>query len=232
MTIFHIIVSLLFALPGVSQNYTSETARHAMSCKGVLHGIVLGQDGKPRGGINLLLESVGDYDYMLRHVRADQRGEYRFEEVCDGKWGVFVEDKEAGYPHSGRYMNWFLYGVWSPQVEITDKKLEAQLNVNVPPKPGQLRVRPTTNDTKAKIVQVEVQLKATRTRWTRFSCGDSDSSLCDRDYFLVPSDQNVKLHITSKGFHEWRESAGGGKTIRVPAGDVLAIDAELDPILN
>src|SRR6267143_4610939 len=127
MNIFDIILALLFVVPTGSQNYISEIPRHQTSCKGVLHGIVLGRDGKPWGGINLVLEPVGYYDYILPLVRADQRGEYRFEEVCEGRWSVFVEDKEAGYPHSGRYMNWFLYGMWSPQVEITDKNLEAQL---------------------------------------------------------------------------------------------------------
>jgi hypothetical protein len=232
MNTFHIILALLFTVPAFSQNYVSETQRNQTSCKGVVHGIVLGRDGKPWGGINLVLEPVGDYDYVLPRVRTDQQGQYRFEEVCDGKWGVFVEDKEAGYPHSGRYMNWFLYGVWSPQVEVTDKKLEAQFNVSVPPKPGQLHVRLITNNTKAKVTKVEVQLRASRKRWTRLSCEDSDSSLCEGDYFLVPPDQDVKLHITSKGFHEWRGSAGRGKTIRVASGDVLTIDAELDPIEN
>lgn len=230
MVIFHIIASLLLAVPGVRQSYR-ETPRQ-MSCKGEIHGIVLGQDGKARGGIGLVLEPVGDYDYVLPRARADQRGEYHFKEVCDGKWSVFVEDKEAGYPHASRFTNWFLYGMWNPQVEITDKKSQAQLNVNVPPKPGQLLVRPSDKRTKSKIVNFDVQLNATRKRWMRISCGDRDTSSCDNYYFLVPPDQNVKLHITSKGFHEWRESPGGGNTIRVPAGDVLTIDAELDPIQN
>ena len=117
-------------------------------------------------------------------------------------------------------------------MEITDKNLDIQQNVNVPPKPGQLHVRLIISDTKSKVTKVEVQLHATRKRSVRFSCADSDSSLCESDYFLVPPDQNVKLHITSRGFHEWRESAGRGKTIRVPAGEVLTVEVKLDSTRN
>jgi len=230
MNPLHVVLALLLAF--ASQPYTGKAQGQQPNCKGVVHGVVLSQGGKPLGGIGLILEPVGDYDYLLPRVKTDQRGEYRFEGVCDGSWGVFVEDKEAGYPHSGRYMNWFLYGVRSPQVEITDKNSDAQLNVNAPPKPGQLRVHFITSNTKVTVTKVEVQLKAARKRRVLLSCGGSDSSLCEGDYFLVPPDQNVKLRITAKGFRGWPGNPGRGRTIRVPSGEVLTIEAELKPTQN
>lgn len=230
MNPLHVALALVFTFP--SQPYTGETQGQERSCRGVVHGVVLSQGGKPWGGIGLILEPVGDYDYILPRVKTDQQGEYRFEEVCDGRWGVFVEDKEAGYPYSGRNMNWFLYGVRSPQVEITDKNSDAQLNVNVPPKPGRLRVHVIARNTELKAANVKVQLKATRKRRILLSCGGADSSWCEGDYILVPPDQNLRLTITSIGFHEWRGSAERGKTIRVPSGEALTIDAELKRIQN
>jgi len=227
-----IVLPLIFAMPTFSQNPARETQKNQTSCKGVVHGSVLSRDGKPWSGVNLILEPVGDYDYLLPRVRTDKQGQYRFEDVCDGKWSVFVEDKEAGYPHSGRLINYFLYGVLSPQVEVTDKKLEAQFDLSVPPKPGRLRVRVTANNDGAKATNVEVRLYVSRKRWTQLSCGDSESPLCEGDYFLVPPDQEVRLHITSRGFHEWSGTSGRGKTIRVASGEVLTIDAGLDPIQN
>ena len=226
MNPLRVALALLFVFP--LQAYRGETEGQQPSCKGLVHGTVLGQDGTPWGGIALILEPVGDYDYLLPRVRTDQRGEYRFEDVCGGRWGVFVEDKEAGYLHSGRYMNLFLYGVRSPQVEITDNNLDVQLNVNAPPKPGRLRVQFITGNTKVRVTIAEVQLRVTRKRRALVSCGGSES--CEGDYFPVPPDQNVKLRITAKGFHEWPGNPGGGRTIRVPSGEVLTVNAKLKPI--
>src|ERR1700720_4535038 len=83
MNPFHVVLALLFAFP--SQPYIGETQGQQSSCKGAVHGIVLGQDGKPWGGIGLILEPVGAYDYLLPRVKTDQWGEYRFENACGGK---------------------------------------------------------------------------------------------------------------------------------------------------
>jgi hypothetical protein len=234
MKLFLAIVALLFAFPAFGQSYIGEHRTREAECNGVVHGVVLGRDGKPWVGVNLVLEPIGDYDYILPRVKTDQQGEYRFEKVCNGKWGVFVEDKEAGYPHSGRLMNWFLYGVWSPQVEIKPGNLDAHLNVDVPPKPGMLVVHLHDSKTKSKIPRFEVELRVNRKRWTRPSCEDSESFSfsCDDYSFLVPPDKDVKLHVTSKGFHEWRQSVGRGKLIHIPSGEVLTVDVELDPVQN
>jgi hypothetical protein len=78
---------------------------------------------------------------------------------------------------------------------------------------------------------MEVQLRVKRKREVQFSRDDSATS-CEADDLLVPPDQDVRLHITSKGFREWKESAGHGKLIHLQTGDVLTIDAELEPIGN
>src|SRR5580693_3551593 len=101
------VAALLFALPAHGQNYLGLNPSQSADCKGVVHGIVIRQDGKAFSGINVIIEPAGDYDYVLPHTKTDQHGQYRFLEVPCGRWRVFVDDKEAGYPHSGRLTNSF-----------------------------------------------------------------------------------------------------------------------------
>jgi hypothetical protein len=222
--------AFLLALPVCAQNYVERHDHRDTECKGIVHGTVVGQDGKPWAGISLILEPVGSYDLMLPRTKTDSLGQYRFSDVDCGSWGVFIEDKEAGYLQSSRLMNWYLYGHWSPQAKITEKHLDAPFDVFAPPKPGILIVHLRNSVTKAKIPRIELELKVTRKRTERPACEDSASSKCGDDSFLVPPNQNVNLHITSTGFHEWKESVGRGKLIHLSAGQVMTIDAELDPL--
>jgi hypothetical protein len=224
--------AFLLALPVCAQNYVEPHDHRDTECKGIVHGTVVGQNGKSWAGIGVVLEPVGSYDLMLPRTTSDSLGQYRFSDVDCGSWGVFIEDKAAGYPESSRLMNWFLYGRWSPQAKITKKHLDAPFDVFAPPKPGILVVHLTNSVTKARIARIELELKVTRKRAVRPSCEDSASSTCGDDSFLVPPNQDVNLHITSKGFHEWKESVGRGKLIRLAAGQVMTIDVELDPLQN
>jgi hypothetical protein len=56
----------------------------------------------------------------------------------------------------------------------------------------------------------------------------SGSSSSDR-VVLIPPDRDLLLHVTSWGFHEWDESAGRGKPIRVPSGNRLELYMQLEP---
>jgi hypothetical protein len=139
MRILAALLLCLLVLP--SPGRVLQNAEPDTQCRGVVHGLVTGQDRKPVSGIGVVLEPVGSYDYVLPRTKTDVHGEYRFEKVCPGKWGVFVQDEQAGYTHADRMMNGFLYGHDSPQVEITDKGFDARLNIDVPRKPGQMRVQ-------------------------------------------------------------------------------------------
>ena len=222
--------AFLLALPVCAQNYVGPHDHRDSECKGIVHGTVVGQDGKPWAEISVILEPVGSYDLVLPRTKTDSLGQYRFSDVSCGSWGVFIQDKEAGYPQSGRLMNWTLYGRRSPQVKITEKHSDGEFDVYVPPKPGILVVHLTNSVTKTKIPRIELEIKVTRKRTERLSCEDSASSTCGDDSFLVPPNQDVNLYITSKGFHEWKESVGRGKLIHLSAGQVMTIDAELDPL--
>ena len=225
LKIFLPVAAFLFSLQTFGQSYVHDPKQDT-ACKGVVHGVVVGQDRKPWSGIGLILEPVGDYDYVLPSTKTDQHGEYRFEQVCAGKWSVFVEDEKAGYPDAGRLENRFLYGHWSPQVEITSKKLDAQLNVDVPPKPGELQLHVTSTRAKMTITNLEIKLTVTRRRWMQSSCSQQQSYTCEDYPVLVPPDQDVKLRVTSKGFRERKESKGRGKRIHLSAGQKMTINVE------
>lgn len=221
------IVPLLFALPSLGQNYIQDS-----TCKGVIHGVVLGQDGQPVGGVNVVLYPLGvGLGVALPHSTTDQRGEYRFVQVCSGTFSVFVKDNQAGYPQSSPYLYQFLYGRRAPEVKITDTILDAPLAVNLPPKPVQLQLHLSNSRTKEKIVGADIEEKVSRKR--RVKVHSEGSILADTEpAFLLAPDKDVFLHITSKGFHEWKESVGRGKLIHAPPGKLLTIEVELDPIQN
>ena len=168
---------------------------------------------------------------VLPRTETDQRGEYRFEHACPCRYTVLAEDEKAGYPYASPYLNMFLYGRRIAEVKITAKKPEAELCVNLPPKPGHLQLRLINSQTKARIVKACVKLRISKRRWIETRCDDSIP--CDaKPHFLIPPDQDVLLHVTSDGFREWHESAGRGKLIHVASGNVVTLDVELDPIQN
>ena len=222
-------VALLLCLLSLRLIGSAQHAALRTECAGVIHGIATGLDRQPLSHVGVILEPAsGNYGYVLPRTNTDQRGEYRFEQVCPGKWGAFVEDEKAGYPYAGRFINQFLYGHYSPPVEITNKQLEAEFNFVVPPKPGQLRVHVTSADSNVKIIDLKIKLTATRKREMESLCSIPEQSNCTDNSALVPPDHDVRLRVTSKGFHEWKAA----KLIHLSAGQVMTIDVQLVPLAH
>ncbi len=230
MRLFVTIVALFFGCCAFGQTHGGKPQESAAECKGVVHGTLFGQDGKPWGGINLILDPPGDLSYMLPHTKSNDRGEFRFEEVCNRTWGVFVQDVQAGCPDCGRYMNKFLYGSIPPDLKITDTNLDVRVDVHAPPKPGTLIMHLVNGTTKTAIPRGELEIRVNRKRRVELSCGESADFTCDGGTFTVPPDIAVKVHIRAKGFHEWKDANGHGKILRIPSGGVQTIVAELNPI--
>ena len=64
----------------------------------MIHGTVIGQDGKPAKGIGLEAYPVGvPLNSRLPETRTNDAGEYRFERMLWGKYTVRAEDESAGY---------------------------------------------------------------------------------------------------------------------------------------
>jgi hypothetical protein len=190
---------------------------------GVIFGIVIGPDGKPAKGVNLTSWPVGvPLATRLPETQTDASGRYRFERIpWWGKFTVCADDVNAGY-------SIFITGPVEPAQEVTlsPEHPEAEFNFRLPPPAGFLQIRLTNRKTGAAISGVEVTLMSLDQPDRPIFSGSSDSS---RSILIAP-DKDLLLHVTSQGFHEWEDSAGIGKRIRLASGIHLNLDVELEPL--
>ena len=189
---------------------------------GVIYGTVTAQDGLPAKGLILNAEPLGGALGMaLPWTKTNDTGAFRFEHLPLGRYTVFAEDKGEGYSS-------FSTGAGDglpPQVELTAEHSEAEFKLRLPPKAGFLLFHLTNQRTSAAIsgVEVTVMLAEAPPKFI-FSEGCPSSQAV-----LVPSDQNLLLHVKSWGFREWDRSVGNGKPIRIAPGSRLTLDVKLEP---
>jgi hypothetical protein len=191
---------------------------------GVIHGTVVGQDGKPAKGIGLDAWPLGvGLAAKLPHTRTNDFGEYRFEQIpWWGKYNVHAEDEGAGYSlFSTRE------GHTDPQeVELTPEHPEAEMKVYLPPKAGFLHILLTDRRTGTEIPDMQVTLAPMESpEQLVFSMSCYSSRV-----ILIPPDKNLLLHVTSAGYREWDESADRGKPLYLPSGARINLDIQLEPL--
>ena len=189
---------------------------------GVIHGTVVGSDGTPAAGIGLNASPDRPLGGRIPFTRTDQSGNYRFERLDLGAtYTVYADDEDAGY-------SVFTTGVGQsnpPKVTLSPDHPEATVDLRLPPKAGFVRIHLTNKRTGTVISGLGVTLTSSQTP-PQFMFSGSSSS--DR-VVLIPPDRDLLLHVTSWGFHEWDESAGRGKPIRVPSGNRLELYVQLEP---
>jgi hypothetical protein len=191
---------------------------------GVIHGTVIGQDGKPAKGIGLEAWPLGvGLGARLPHTRTNDVGEYRFEQIpWWGRYGVGAEDDDAGYSlfSTGKGRN------DPPEVELAPEHPEAEMKVYLPPKAGFLHIRLTNRRTGVGISGMRVALAPLESPEQQvFSV-----SCYSNHVVLIPPDKKLLLHVTSDGYREWDESAGRGKPLHLASGDRITLDIQLDPL--
>jgi hypothetical protein len=216
MRMLLILAGILSVTPAVAQN-------HAGSPNiGVIYETVTAQDGLPAKGLVLNAEPLGVALGMpLPWTKTNDTGAFRFEHLSLGRYTVFAEDKEEGYSSFSTGIR----GGHPPEVELTTEHSEAEFNLRLPPKAGFLLFHLTNQSSGASISGVEVTVMlAGRPPKFIFSSGSSSSQAV-----LVPSDQNLLLHVKSWGFREWDKSVGNGKPLRIAPGNRLALDVKLEP---
>lgn len=192
---------------------------------GVIYGIAIGQDGQPAKGIGLTAHPLGvPLGSLLPHVRTNDKGEYRFENLpWWGKYTVYAEDEEAGY---SSFSTGPAGNSHPSEVELTPGHPEAEFKVYVPPRAGFLQIHLTNRRTGDDISGMSVTVMLT---------GHPESPLftmgCYSDHVvLAPADKNLLLHVASDGFREWDESVGNGKPLRLLSGTRLILAVQLDPL--
>jgi hypothetical protein len=191
---------------------------------GIIHGTLVGQDGKPAKGIGLDAYPLGvALAAKLPHTKTNDVGEYRFEQIpWWGKYSVYAEDEDAGYSlFSTREAH------TDPQeVELTPDHPEAEMKVYLPPKAAFLHIRLTNRRTGIGIPGMQVTLapmESPEQPVFTMSCYSNRA-------ILIPPEKNLLLHVTSNGYHEWDESAGNGKPLRLASGARITLDIQLEPL--
>jgi hypothetical protein len=213
MKLHSVVVVLVLTVAAAAQAHP----KHAY-----IYGRVFGLDGQPERNLGVTAKPLGvALGAALPHTKTNDAGEYRLLVPWWGKYTVCAEDEEAGY-------SVFATGCDGPhalEVEITPEHTQAELNLTLPPKAGFLEIHLSNRQTGEKILTMLVRL---------MSAENADKLLYSASCYsnkviLVSPNKDLLLHITSRGFREWDESASNGKPIRFISGERVKPDVQLDP---
>jgi hypothetical protein len=186
---------------------------------GVIHGTVVGNDGTPAGEISLTA-FTGPQGGRLPTTRTDRSGNYRFERLSWASYSVYADDAKAGY-------SIFSTGPGpGPVVTLSPEHPEAEFNFRLPPPAGFLQIHLTNRKTGTVIPGLEVTLMSMDHPDRPIFVGNSDSNVP----ILIAPDKDLVLRATSQGFHEWGDSVGAGKRIRLASGSHLGLEVQLEPL--
>jgi len=162
----------------------------------------------------------------MEDTLSNQAGEYRFQHLLLGqKYSVFSRMAEKEYPQ------------FSPpprrNVELTVDHPDAELRIDLPPKPGILMIHLTDRTTGRVIPRVLLKVKvpdAPDSRWSELWADGSDCLFYPDCAIPVPPDKQVLVHVSSVGFREWDESAVKGTPLLIHSGARLTWDIQLTPL--
>lgn len=222
-----IFVALLF-VPGSFARGANFTGG---ACKGVIHGVVLNQQGQPVSGIELTLYPLGiDFDYFLPKTRSDSAGQYKFDTVCHGTFTILPTDEDAGYPDINPYVSTHLSGNNQvPGVFLMTEHSDAEFEVDLPPKPAFLIVHDTNRDTRADITAESVRLtlpKEPKSQWV----GGVGRKEGDAIFIIpIPSDKDIFVRVVCDGYHEWQDGRRRGRIIHLTPGSRITLEVQLQP---
>ena len=196
---------------------------------GAIHGILLGEDGRPAADIviTVIKDITGPAALPIweRRVKTDKTGKYRFEHLGIGKYELFVCDEKAGYCvlPSGPGPNEL--SRFAVKVELTADRPESEARVHLPPKPGFLDLHVTNKEDGMPVSPIQIELSRADDPRIALYKGSFAKKL---DVFMIPSDKDLLLYLSSPGFREWPDNAG--KRIHLSSGEKLNLDIQLTPL--
>ena len=192
-------------------------------CDGIIHGTVYDLSGHRVPSIRVIAFPVGvALGVQLPREKTDKNGEYRFEHICHGKYTVFVEDPEAGYPHASPEENEFLYVTPMKTLRLSRYHERAEFPVYMPQKPGILLVRIHGSQTKSEILEFAVNLSIPKQRKPNWESLYFSEEMTSRE-FSVPPGREFVLRVDAEGYKEL------SKRISVASGAMESIDLSLEP---
>jgi hypothetical protein len=194
--------------------------------KAVIFGHVVDQNNQPAKQIEVEGLPLGvALGAILPHSKTDDNGNYRLGVPWWGRYTVYADDPNAGYSS-------FATPPVNPdhlaEVTVSTDHPQAEFNFQLPTKAGFLHFHLRNAKTGAPIhgIEVTVALKGPPTKPVY-----SDGTSADKP-FLVPSNRDVLIHVTSWGYKEWDQSVEGGKAIRLAPGAKLTLNVKLNPASN
>jgi hypothetical protein len=199
-------------------------------CRGVIEGLVSDSDGQPARGINVVAWPLGiNLGVLLPNTRTDETGKYRFANLCPFRFTVLVDDDKNGYRITSPEVFEFLYGRRVAKTKLSGKHISARLNVQLPPKPGTIRIHSTNHTNNDEVQEFAVRLVVPNQRhmpWVefRFSRETANRNV------EVPPDKDFILWITADGFDKFRQNFDGREMVHVRAGEQVTLDAQLQPL--
>jgi hypothetical protein len=191
--------------------------------KGIIYGVVIGQDGEPAKSLFLQAEPLDPAIITgLPNTKTNEAGEYRFDKLLFGRYTIYAEDEHAGYSRISTGPSGDSH---PPAVEIAAENPKAEFNLSLPPKAGFIEIHLTNRTNGAAISGMFIRVS---------SMENPDSLLfttsCNSNHvILVPPDENLLLHVESTGFREWDDSVGTGKPVNVPSGEHRVLNVQLEP---
>jgi hypothetical protein len=213
-----------------SNNGIAQSAIQAPSCSGVVQGIVSNRSGQPVKGIKVVAWPLGvDLGTLLPTTETDVAGEYRFKNLCRGRYTVLPDDEGMGYPSASPYLFGFLYGRRVTEVKLDSQNSLAIIPIRLPPQPSRMHVRVIDAATNAEILEFAIEVKVPGQRFSPKIKYFFNPDMQDRE-IEVPPNTDFILKVTAHGFREWSGDSRAGKVVRVPSGTEASFDAQLQPV--
>ncbi|MGA2979496.1 MAG: carboxypeptidase-like regulatory domain-containing protein [Terriglobales bacterium] len=223
-------LALLFACLLYAVFSVSQSAIQKPTCTGVIEGTVFDPAGQPAKGVRVTAWPLGvGLGAMLPTIGTDELGHYRFQNVCPGRYTVIADDEKVAYTPSSPELNAFLYGTPAMEIRLTAKHTYGNLPVHLPPRPGFIHLRVINQETKEEVLQFSVQLEVPGQKESP-EMSVLFNQQVHNHRVEIPPDKDVILHLTADGFHEWSESAGRGKLVRVASGIDTLVEVDLKPL--
>ena len=190
---------------------------------GHIFGHVVDQNNQPARGIGLEAEPLGvALGAVLPRATTDENGNYKLGAPWWGRYRVYAQDLQEGYaPFATPPSN----PLHPAEVAISPDHPEAKFDFQLPPKGGILRFR--VKDAKTGVPIHEIEVKVLLAEQPEEPVYSSDGP-ADNPY-LVPSNKDILMHVTLRGYREWRESIGKGKALRLAPGTERTFDIALEP---
>jgi hypothetical protein len=213
-----------FLLLTLSFRIGAQSVIQRPECTGILHGVVYDLSAKHAVGAKVTAWPLGvDVEGFLPNATADEKGEYRFEHVCKGKYTVIPEDINNGYPSISPYGYEFLYAVQTKAARLNFFHRDAEIPVHLPPKPGLMLLKISNAQSHSDIQKFKVILRVPGQRLSPEASMSFDANVKNREV-AVPSGRTVAVRVSADGLGEFSRS------VFVHPGGQIDLNADMEPL--